>query len=193
MNTLNWLDGTDGLAGATAAVAFGTLALVSLLPSTQDSRTLAVASIGGATSMAFLIWNWPPARFQLGTSGVWFLGLYLGLAAIVGGGKIATTLLVLAWPAADAASVIVQRLAEGKAPWRGDRTRHLHYRLRAAGFSDRSIVLLATLVSAVCGLGAVLLQTSHKVLLLGGIAACLSAAAAALWLRQRKAPGITKQ
>ena len=191
MNSVNWLDGTDGLAGTIGLVAFITLATVSLLPSTQDSRTFALAVIGAGTILGFLIWNWAPARLYLGTSGAWFLGLYLGLVAIVGGGKIATTLLVLALPAIDTVSVVVQRLASRQAPWRGDRIRHLHFRLRAAGISDRGIALLGGVVTAVCGAGAVLLQTADKLLLLV-VGTSIGLLAAVFWWRQRAAPGITK-
>ena len=192
MNSINWLDGIDGLAGSVGTVAFVTLAAVSLLPSTQDSTTLSLAVIGVGSLGAFTLWNWPPARVYLGTSGSWFLGLYLGLVAIVGGGKIATALLVLAIPALDALAVFVQRLFSGRPPWQGDQQRHLHHRLRAAGLSDTAITLLAITISAVFGTAAVLLQTRHKLMVLLAIGIALSLLVTVLGLRQGKRKFITK-
>lgn len=157
MNAINWLDGSDGLAGSVGAVAFLTLIVVSLLPATQDESTFNLALIGLGATTAFLVWNWPPAKIFLGTSGSWWLGLYLGLTAISGQGKIATTLLVLSLPLLDAIFVIVRRLLAGEAPWRGDTVSHLHHRLRAQGLSPRAICATAASLSAVFGASAILL------------------------------------
>ncbi|HLD25424.1 MAG TPA: MraY family glycosyltransferase [Candidatus Andersenbacteria bacterium] len=187
MNSVNWLDGADGLATGVGTIALVTLAAVSLLPATQDPLTLSLALTGAGGSFAYLIWNWPPARIYLGTSGSWFLGLYIGLVAIIGGGKIATTLLVLAIPTLDVLLVIVQRLLAGQRPWRGDTTRHLHHRLQARGTSPVLLAALALLVTAVLGLGAVMLQTRHKLLTVIAVAAMLSATSLRLWRQQKSA------
>lgn len=157
MNTINWLDGSDGLAGSVGVVAFITLIAISLLPTTYDTQTLFLALIGLGATAAFLVWNWPPAKVYLGTTGSWWLGLYLGLVAIAGQGKIATTVLVLALPLLDAIYVIIKRLLAGQPPWRGDTASHFHHRLRARGVSPRAICLIAAAVSAILGAGALLL------------------------------------
>jgi UDP-GlcNAc:undecaprenyl-phosphate GlcNAc-1-phosphate transferase len=166
MNAVNWFDGVDGLAGSVSSVAFITLATISLLPATQDTTTLNLSLIGLGATLAFLRWNWPPAQVYLGTVGSWFLGLYLGMVAIVGGGKLATTALVLAVPLLDVVLVIGQRLWHGRAPWQGDQLYHLHHRLLARGFSAGQISLAAAAVSAVSGLAAVTLQTRYKLIVL---------------------------
>lgn len=183
MNAFNWLDGLDGLAGSVSFMVFLTLAAISLLPQTQDSNTLSLALIGAAAMLAFLIWNFAPARAYLGTTGSWFIGLYLGVVAIIGGGKMATALLVLAIPALDAIFVIVQRLLDGKAPWRGDKTRHLHYRLLDYGLSPRTISLLAGAVTAALGATAVFMQTTQKIGLLFLVAVGMFILSTALYRR----------
>lgn len=170
MNAMNWLDGVDGLAAGVGVLALVTLGLISLLPEVQDAHTLSLAAIGGGSLLAFFFWNVPPARVYLGTSGSWFLGWYIGLVAMAGGGKIATTLLVLSWPVIDLVIVAVGRVLAGQAPWRGDTTHHLHYRLRATGISDKWIIALAVSISAGLGILAVALQTQHKILVLTIIA-----------------------
>lgn len=166
MNAVNWLDGVDGLAGSVVGLAFLTLAAVSLLPSVQDSRTFTLALVGAAAVGGFLVWNWPPARLYLGASGSWWLGLYIGMVAIQGGGKIVTTLLVLALPVADALAVFLWRLRAGQAPWQGDTTHHLHHRLRQLGISHQTITLFAAVLTALLAAAALTLQTQQKILAL---------------------------
>ncbi len=185
MNAINWIDGTDGLAGGIGFIAFITLAAVALLPSIQDIRTLSLAIIGAGTMLAFLIWNWPPAKVYLGTTGSWFLGLFIGITAIIGGGKIATTLLVLAIPALDAIFVIIQRLFIKQAPWQGDKTHHLHHRLLAIGLSPQTVTLLAILLSISFGIIALSLQTHQKIWTLIIIGALQVVAAIILWLHHK--------
>ena len=190
MNAINWIDGADGLAGGIGSVAFITLAVVALLPSVQDSRTLSLAIIGAGVTLGFLIWNWPPAKVYLGTTGSWFLGLFIGITAIVGGGKIATTLLVLAIPTLDVILVIIQRLVNKQAPWQGDTKHHLHQRLQAAGLSPQTITLLAILFSASFGLAAISLQTHQKIWTLAVVGALQAVAAIILWLRHKQRKSI---
>lgn len=186
MNALNWLDGVDGLAASVATIGFITLAAISLLPSTQDPTTLALALIGAGSLLGFLFWNWPPASVYLGTSGSWFVGLFLGLTAMIGGGKIATTLLVLALPAIDVVLVIIQRLVHNRAPWQGDRSSHLHFRLQKAGLNDRFIVLSASVLSLLLGISAVLLPTPAKLLAILVLAGVLSGVILKLSISQTK-------
>ncbi len=166
MNAVNWLDGVDGLATGVGAVALLTLAAISLLPSVQDPQTLALALIGAGSFIGFLIWNAPIARVYLGTSGSWFLGLFIGIVAIIGGGKIVTTLLVLAVPIIDFISVIVQRLLAGQAPWIGRYGQHLHYRLLKQGISERATMIGGIAISVILGWLALTLQTRTKLVAL---------------------------
>lgn len=167
MNAVNWIDGSDGLASGVSSIAFATLAAVCLLPSVQDNHTLTLALIGLGASVGFLIWNFYPARVHLGTTGAWFLGIYLGLVAIVGGGKIVTTLLVLALPLLDLVFVVGQRLVHRRAPWKGDTENHLHYRLKSWGLKPRLIFMGVMAFSSILGVSAIALQTTQKIMALG--------------------------
>ncbi|MDP3997858.1 MAG: MraY family glycosyltransferase [Candidatus Andersenbacteria bacterium] len=173
MNAINWLDGLDGQAPGVGFVTLLTLAAISLLPSIQDPTTISLALAGAGCLLAFLLWNFYPARVYLGTQGSWFLGLYIGLVAIIGNGKIVTTLLVLSLPVIDLIYVVILRLVHRQAPWRGDTSRHWHHRLLARGFSPRVIALAAIIFTALLGLAAVLLQTTEKIFTLFLAAAML--------------------
>lgn len=166
MNAMNFLDGTDGLSSLIALITCVALVGVSLLPATQDTTTLLLALIALGALGAFFLWNAPSARVYLGTSGSWFLGLILGMIAIIGGGKIATVLIVLALPLIDALFVVIHRIASGKPPWAGDTKRHIHHRLKDAGVSQWGILAIAGILTAALGYIGVAAPTNVKIIVL---------------------------
>lgn len=180
INALNWFDGSDGLFGSVAGAALLALAGISLLPATQDQLTLSLSLLGLGSLIAFLLWNWPPAKVYLGTTGSWFFGLFIGITAITGGGKIATTALVLALPLIDFFLVAFHRVLSHTAPWQADTERHWHYRLLSSGLTPTQIATLAGGVSLLFAIAAVALQTEAKLWLLAVIAIILSITAASL-------------
>lgn len=163
MNAVNFLDGTDGLASGVTGIACIALAGISLLSATQDVRTFELAIIGFSSIAGFFIWNAPPARIYLGTTGSWFLGLYIALLAIIGGGKISTTLIVLALPILDALFVLCYRAFSGIAPWKRDTVSHLHHRLAHAGLSKWNIVFVVSVCTFALGSVGVFASTEIKI------------------------------
>jgi UDP-GlcNAc:undecaprenyl-phosphate GlcNAc-1-phosphate transferase len=140
MNTVNWLDGLDGLASGVAFIAGVMLFINSAfrVEPAQTSVSLLHLALMGAT-LGFLLFNFNPARIFLG-GGAPLLGYLLGTLSIIGGAKMATILLVMGLPLLDATWQIFNRLRKGKLPFTGDRG-HLHFRLLDQGFSQRQIVL----------------------------------------------------
>ncbi len=171
MNAVNWADGVDGLLGGTAVVAFLAVFLVALRPEVNQPTVAILAAILAGLSVAFLVFNFPPARIMAGTTGAYFIGFSIAALSLFAGVKIATILLVLAVPALDALAVIVSRLRAGVSPWRGGDARHLHDRLRRIGWSDRSIMLLSTGVSAMAAFAALSLPAFGKFFFLLALAA----------------------
>jgi UDP-GlcNAc:undecaprenyl-phosphate GlcNAc-1-phosphate transferase len=120
--------------------------------------------------MAFAFWlfDFHPPRILLGDSGSMFFGLLLAVMAIFSGGKIATAFLILGFAILDALYVVVYRLFKRRAPWKGgewDRFRkavHLHHRMLQAGFTERQVLLIIYLLSAVFGVTALLVGTRGK-------------------------------
>ncbi len=140
MNTVNWLDGADGLAGGVAVIAGLILFLNSAFrvePAQASVSLLHLALVGSA--LGFLIHNFHPARIVMG-GGAPFLGYVLGCLAIIGGAKMATILLVMGLPLLDSVWQVVNRVLRGKNPFTGDRG-HLHFRLQDMGVSTRTMVL----------------------------------------------------
>ena len=80
INSINWIDGLDGLSSGIAFIAAVTLGIISL--TTQVGQPLIAVlcfALAGAL-LGFLRWNFHPATIFAGTSGVQFVGLHAGRA-----------------------------------------------------------------------------------------------------------------
>ncbi|MBN2469867.1 MAG: undecaprenyl/decaprenyl-phosphate alpha-N-acetylglucosaminyl 1-phosphate transferase [Anaerolineae bacterium] len=140
MNTVNWLDGVDGLAGGVGLIAAVVLFVHAAfrLDPPQTSVSLLPLALAGSTA-GFLLFNFPPARIFMGSNGAFFLGYTLAVLSIIGGAKAATILLAMGLPLIDVAWQIFSRVLRGRNPAEGDRG-HLHFRLIDRGVSTRVIV-----------------------------------------------------
>ena len=183
MNSFNLLDNIDGLAAGTAAIAAGTLALMTLfVGDTGVVRTLACAVAG--TCIGFLPLNYRRGRAALfmGDSGAHLLGLLVGVCALMatpsGAGGISVTvvapLLILALPVLDTSLVILVRLAERRPIWRGGRD-HLSHRLVYVGLGERQAVAALLLLAAACAGTALLVAAFDDPLVTGGAAGAVVA------------------
>jgi UDP-GlcNAc:undecaprenyl-phosphate GlcNAc-1-phosphate transferase len=150
INSINFIDGLDGLSSGVALIAAVTLGLISLSgPAREPVVALVCVTLAGSL-LGFLRWNFHPASIFIGTSGVIFLGYTLALLSILGSAKVAVALLVLGVPIIDTFYIIVRRLSRGRSPFSPDRG-HIHHRLLDLGLSHRQTVLL---IYAICaGLG----------------------------------------
>lgn len=178
MNTINFLDGLDGLAGGVTVIA-GAVLLMHTYRLEQYSLALLPLALIGAT-LGFLVFNLPPARIFLG-SGAYVLGFALAVLSIIGGAKVATALLVLAIPILDVAWQIVNRVRAGRSPFAADRG-HLHHRLYDMGLSTRAVLGLYYVLTGAFGALALLLPPGvYKLIAL----AVIGVGAAAVLVRLR--------
>lgn len=139
MNTINWLDGIDGLAAGVTVIAGFMLFAHTFRLGQGSVALLALALIGSA--LGFLLFNFHPAQVFMGSAGANVLGFALGALSIIGGAKVGTALLVLGIPILDVAWQIISRLRAGRSPFSADRG-HLHHRLLDLGLSQQTIVFL---------------------------------------------------
>jgi len=142
INSINWIDGLDGLSTGVAFIAAVTLGIISLTTQVGGGQPLIGVlcfALAGAL-LGFLRWNFNPASIFTGTSGVQFVGYTLAVLAILGTAKVAVALLVLGVPIIDTFWIIVRRVSEGRSPFSPDRT-HIHHRLLDLGLSHRQTVL----------------------------------------------------
>jgi UDP-GlcNAc:undecaprenyl-phosphate GlcNAc-1-phosphate transferase len=170
-NTINFLDGVDGLAAGVVAIVAATLLLAAINRNETGIVILAGALIGAC--IGFLLFNWHPARIFMGDSGSNFLGFTLAALSVLSVAKGTVVLalfvpvLALAIPIVDTAWAIVRRRLRGKSIATPD-TEHLHHRLLDFGLSPRETVLVfyfGTAIFAAVGLAIY----GHKKVLLGAI------------------------
>ncbi|MBI5958722.1 MAG: undecaprenyl/decaprenyl-phosphate alpha-N-acetylglucosaminyl 1-phosphate transferase [Chloroflexi bacterium] len=149
MNTVNWLDGLDGLAAGVSAVTALMIFIHAAFRLDQVSVSLLPLALFGA-ALGFLPYNFYPARIFMGSNGSLFLGYTVGVLGIIGGAKMATVLLVMGLPLLDVVWQIVRRVSKGRNPVQGDRG-HVHFRLLDLGLSQRQIVMGYYVFCALCG------------------------------------------
>ena len=155
INSINWIDGLDGLSTGVAIIASVTLGLISLSTRVNQPLIAVLCFVLAGALLGFLRWNFHPAKIFSGTSGVQFVGYTLAILSILGTAKVAVALLVLGVPIIDTFWIIVRRLMQRRSPFKPDR-QHIHHRLLDLGLSHRQTVLL---IYGVCTTLAVLALT----------------------------------
>jgi UDP-GlcNAc:undecaprenyl-phosphate GlcNAc-1-phosphate transferase len=165
INTVNFLDGVDGLAASVTAVVAAVL-FIDMVQAGQYSVSLLPLALLG-TTLGFLPANSYPAKLFMGSSGSFFLGYALATVSIAAGPRLAMMLLLLLVPIIDVGWLILVRLRRAPGDLaHGDR-RHLHFRLLDVGLSPRQIVLVYSSLSAAFGLLA--LSVSSRLFKLGAL------------------------
>ncbi len=175
VNAFNWIDGVPGMANASAAVSSFILLMLSMRPDfhyVDQTLSITLSAIILGLSLGFLIFDFPKPKMLMGDTGSMLLGFLLAVTAIISGGKIATTILVLGFPILDFIFVILRRLLKGQSPFKGDLW-HFHHRLLKAGLSERQVVILFALTGALFGSLSLLLHTEGKLIAFAAIAAVM--------------------
>ena len=160
-NSVNLIDGLDGLAAGTVAIAAGAFYLYSgelqnagLISESNLGPLLALVTLG--ICLGFLPHNFHPARIFMGDGGALLLGLLMASATMAVGGRvvdqfsgqvyfffapIAIPFLILGVPLVDVALAIVRRAYRREGIATADKD-HLHHRLLRMGHGHRRTVLL---------------------------------------------------
>ncbi len=160
-NTLNLIDGLDGLAAGVCG--FAALSFLVINVTTTGSLGFAIlcAALVG-TCIGFLRYNFHPAKVFMGDAGSHFLGFTIAALSILQNWKVATLtvfaipVLILAVPIFDTAFAIIRRLLRRQPIFMPDRG-HLHHRLLSMGLNQRTVVLTIYLLTAVGCLFAVMI------------------------------------
>ncbi len=163
-NAVNFIDGVDGLAGSIITISAVTLGLISTSISPNAISALIAFILTGAV-LAFLTYNFHPAKIFMGDSGALFCGFMLATLSITGiieGSSIGIVvpMFILAIPIIDIVFSSSRRILKGVSPFKAD-AEHIHHKLLHAGFSQNKIVLILVTVAICFGaLAAVLMKTS---------------------------------
>jgi UDP-GlcNAc:undecaprenyl-phosphate/decaprenyl-phosphate GlcNAc-1-phosphate transferase len=158
MNLYNFMDGSDGLAGAMAVTGFSAYAIAAVQAQDNALSYLCFSIIGA--SLGFLYFNWPKAKIFLGDSGSIPLGF---LAAAVGVYGVLRDywsaefpMLVFAMFWVDATYTLVKRAMQGKKVWLSHRE-HWYQKAILSGNSHLKILVIH-IVCNVCAAAIALIQ-----------------------------------
>ncbi len=159
INSLNLIDGMDGLLSSVGAIICLTLGALAALGGHWPMTIITLAMAGAL--LGFLRYNFPPASIYLGDAGSMLVGLVVGVLAIRSSLKgpatvaLAVPVAVLAIPIFDTTAAILRRTLTGRSIYTTDRG-HLHHCLLRKGLGTRWTLLLISgfcLISALGALG----------------------------------------
>ncbi len=184
VNSINLIDGVDGLAASVVSIILGFIALMAFY--LQD-RLVCILALGGLTAtLAFLAFNWRPARIYMGDAGSLGLGMLIACSLVSLGKDIPLMLIkeflyrspgepilyhvalasaFVAYPFMELSLTVVRRFLQGKSIGVADKG-HMHHRLISRGWRADQICLAAVLISLIFGGAA-----SYTLLQFRGVAA----------------------
>ncbi|MCH4166697.1 MAG: undecaprenyl/decaprenyl-phosphate alpha-N-acetylglucosaminyl 1-phosphate transferase [Megasphaera sp.] len=153
-NTVNLIDGLDGLAAGVSFIASISMFLMAYKMNQYLPAMIIVAMAGAA--LGFLQYNFNPAKIFMGDTGSMLLGYTMSVAAVLGLVKTAATValvvpvIALGLPILDTLFAIVRRKMSGVPIFQPDKG-HLHHRLLALGLTQKQAVLIMYFVSLILG------------------------------------------
>ena len=170
MNLYNFMDGTNGLAGGMAVFGFGAYGVAATLAG--QPVLAALAFLVTAAALAFLIFNFDPARVFLGDVGSIPLGFLAGALGLWGWQATAWpvwfALLVFSPFIVDATVTLLRRTLRGQKVWLAHHD-HAYQRLVRSGWSHRRLALTAYGLMAACAASALVFRTMNAALVTVGL------------------------
>lgn len=186
-NSVNLIDGLDGLAVGVSTISSVTMFVVALLVAEGNVAVILAALMGAC--VGFMPYNFNPAKIFMGDTGALLLGYVLSTVSVVGMFKFyaivtfIVPILALFLPLFDTTCAFFRRLLHGQSPMHPDRG-HLHHRLIDMGLSQKQAVAILYSISAILGLCAVVLATSGTVRLYLVVIAAASAVAVGIFIKR---------
>ena len=149
-NSINLVDGIDGLACGLILLSCVTLSFVYLERNMVEASFLAIILTGSI--FGFLIFNFPPAKIILGDTGSLPLGLLISLITLLPLSQKHTDeiyylipIITLLIPILDTTFAFFRRLLKGISPFSKD-AQHFHHRLIKLGFSQLKTMTILFIV-----------------------------------------------
>ncbi len=156
VNSVNLLDGADGIAATIGIIMSLALAVMMLSQGLIIDGVVAIA-IAGAL-LGFLKFNFPPAKVYLGDTGSMLIGFLLSALAIRCTFKqnsfyaFLAPIALLSIPFIDTGAAIIRRRLTGRSIFAVDRG-HLHHTLMKRGYSPRVSLIWVALLCAMSAAG----------------------------------------
>ena len=158
-NAFNLIDGVDGLAGGLGIISSCCFGVVALLMNEHDIAIIAFSLVGAL--LAFLKFNFPPAKIFMGDTGSLLVGMTLAILAVnlIQKGLVTETIqlhnkgpllavVFLAIPLFDSLRVFIVRTSKGIGPLSAGRD-HIHHALLDLEFGHKKTTITLSLLSLV--------------------------------------------
>ncbi len=156
-NTINLIDGLDGLAAGITLIASLCVAYSAAMTGHPETALMILAIAGGA--MGFLPYNFNPAKIFMGDAGSQFLGFMVASVSLET--MKSTTIIILLIPLIalgipifDTTFAIIRRKKNNRPIMEADKG-HLHHRIMAWGMGQRRTVILLYAISGILGICAI--------------------------------------
>lgn len=152
INSINLIDGLDGLAAGTSSIYFTTIIIISILLNRTDNLGFILCLIMLGSTLGFLKYNFNPAKIFMGDTGSMFLGFMVAVISLLGFKTATLTsflipILILFIPILDTLLAILRRLIKGESIGKPDKE-HVHFQLLNKTSSVRKTVLIIYFINA---------------------------------------------
>ncbi len=152
VNSINLIDGSDGLAASIAIIINGFLVYYYVSIGDPYHTMLSCSLLGSL--IGFMYFNKPPAKIFMGNGGSLFIGMILSILIFNflnhyeknqillynQSLKIKIAFALFSIPALDLVRVMLFRIYKGRNPFIGD-SNHIHHKLKEMGYKSKYIVL----------------------------------------------------
>ena len=160
INSINLIDGLDGLAAGTSSIYFITIIIISILLGRTDSLGFILCLIMLGSTLGFLKYNFNPASIFMGDTGSMFLGFMVAVISLLGFKTATLTsflipILILFIPILDTLLAILRRLIKGESIGKPDKE-HVHFQLLNKTSSVRKTVLIIYFINILFSIVSVL-------------------------------------
>ncbi|KGX93938.1 UDP-phosphate N-acetylglucosaminyl 1-phosphate transferase [Pontibacillus halophilus JSM 076056 = DSM 19796] len=157
-NSINLIDGLDGLSAGVSAIAL--LTISGMAVTMGNPFVVLVGSIMLGSTLGFLLYNFFPAKIFMGDTGALFLGYMISVLSLLGFKNVTLfsfiiPMLILGVPISDTLFAIVRRFVQRKPLSSPDKS-HLHHCLLRLGYSHPQAVLVIYSIAALFSLAAVI-------------------------------------
>ncbi|MEO6313353.1 MAG: MraY family glycosyltransferase [Chitinophagaceae bacterium] len=202
INSFNLIDGIDGLAGSLALMAVVIFGIYFYKVNMMPYSILAFATAGSL--VAFLIFNFQPAKVFMGDTGSLLLGLINAILVIkfINVANLPDTIVpissapavgfaILMIPLLDTLRVFAIRIGHRRSPFSPDRN-HIHHLLLDRGLSHRTITFVLVGVNLIFIILVYMLRSVDCTLLITGSFVIFFAAIGMLYYGRRQRLFVTK-
>lgn len=158
-NSINWLDGLDGLAVGVSGLCFIPITILNYQNGNYDIAISSLIIFGSC--LGFLKYNYKPSEILMGDGGSYFLGINLASMSILGSSSFVINnrfevlstdmfcaLMIIALPFFDLLRVISTRIIKGISPFFPDRE-HLHHKLVDNGIKEEIAVNILYIIAII--------------------------------------------